>query len=382
MGRKLAPLFFAAFLAYGYNNIFMTLTPSFVVAAGGTLAEAGLQNSVYLAAAVLLRFAFGPAADRWGTKPVMLVGLASFVLGGVLFPLCVEFWQMLLVRCAQAVGLASFWSSATATVSEAAPPQARGRWLGLYRLTTSASLLLGPLVAFGLVKAAGFAACFWGLAGCSAVALRWRYEAPSPPPVRATSGNVVLCEGLVSPVWSCRHSSGRDVCRRHGVRLAVQFWGHLHLSRRNDRKRGMVLHAYWARGPCGQSRCRHPLRSSRCAPVIRRPWAAHGNGRCALRRGGIVFASPGRFGALHRLWLCGRHGVRPGYDCSPGGGGAPGDGACPAAERHRRRHRLRERSVRRRVLGARAFRSRAVSLSSMFCDDMWSCPRGRAIGFS
>lgn len=171
MGRKLAPLFFAAFLAYGYNNIFMTLTPSFVVAAGGTLAAAGLQNSVYLAAAVLLRFAFGPAADRWGTKPVMLVGLASFVLGGVLFPLCAEFWQMLLVRCVQAVGLASFWSSATATVSEAAPPQARGRWLGLYRLTTSASLLLGPLVAFGLVKAAGFAACFWGLAGCAAVAL-------------------------------------------------------------------------------------------------------------------------------------------------------------------------------------------------------------------
>lgn len=171
MGRKLAPLFFAAFLAYGYNNIFMTLTPSFVVAAGGTLAEAGLQNSVYLAAAVLLRFAFGPAADQWGTKPVMLVGLASFVLGGVLFPLCAEFWQMLLVRCVQAVGLASFWSSATATVSEAAPPQARGRWLGLYRLTTSASLLLGPLVAFGLVKHAGFAACFWGLAGCSAVAL-------------------------------------------------------------------------------------------------------------------------------------------------------------------------------------------------------------------
>lgn len=105
MGRQLAPLFFAVFLAYGYNNIFMTLTPSFVVAAGGTLAEAGLQNSVYLAAAVLLRFAFGPAADRWGTKPVMLVGLASFVLGGILFPLCAEFWQMLLVRCVQASAL-------------------------------------------------------------------------------------------------------------------------------------------------------------------------------------------------------------------------------------------------------------------------------------
>ena len=262
MGRKLAPLFFAAFLAYGCNNIFMTLTPSFVVAAGGTLAEAGLQNSVYLAAAVLLRFAFGPAADRWGTKPVMLVGLASFVLGGVLFPLCVEFWQMLLVRCVQAVGLASFWSSATATVSEAAPPQARGRWLGLYRLTTSASLLLGPLVAFGLVKAAGFAACFRVLAGCSAVALVCVGAMRLPRRHRCERLRVAsaLCEGLVSPVWSCRHSSGRDVCRRHGIRLVVQFWRHLHLSRRNDRKRGMVLHAYWTRGPCGQSRCRYPLR--------------------------------------------------------------------------------------------------------------------------
>ena len=77
MGRKLAPLFFAAFLAYGYNNIFMTLTPSFVVAAGGTLAEAGLQNSVYLAAAVLLRFAFGPAAG-------LAVGVVGAVIHGIL----------------------------------------------------------------------------------------------------------------------------------------------------------------------------------------------------------------------------------------------------------------------------------------------------------
>lgn len=125
MGRQLAPLFFAVFLAYGYNNIFMTLTPSFVVAAGGTLAEAGLQNSVYLAAAVLLRFAFGPRRIGGARSRSCSWALRRLCSGGILFPLCAEFWQMLLVRCVQAVGLASFWSSATATVSEAAPPQAR-----------------------------------------------------------------------------------------------------------------------------------------------------------------------------------------------------------------------------------------------------------------
>ncbi|WP_302964173.1 MFS transporter [uncultured Adlercreutzia sp.] len=169
--RALAPLFAAGFLAYGYNNIFMTLTPTFVTSLGGSLAEAGLQNSVYLAVAVVLRFAFGPLADRWGTKPVMAAGLASFIVGGALFPFAGAFWQVVAVRCIQAIGLAAFWSSATATVSNTAPPESRGWWLGLYRLVTSVSLLVGPLVAFELVDVAGFAACFGLLTACAAAAL-------------------------------------------------------------------------------------------------------------------------------------------------------------------------------------------------------------------
>lgn len=169
--RALAPLFVAGFLAYGYNNIFMTLTPTYAVALGGSLAEAGLQNSVYLAAAVVLRFAFGPLADRWGTKPVMALGLAAFVAGGALFPFVGAFWQVVAVRCLQSVGLAAFWSSATATVSSAAPPESRGWWLGFYRLVTSVSLLVGPLVAFQLVEVVGFASCFGVMTVCAAVAL-------------------------------------------------------------------------------------------------------------------------------------------------------------------------------------------------------------------
>lgn len=169
--RALAPLFVAGFLAYGYNNIFMTLTPTYAVALGSSLAEAGLQNSVYLAAAVVLRFAFGPLADRWGTKPVMAAGLAAFVAGGALFPFVGAFWQVMAVRCLQSVGLAAFWSSATATVSSVAPPESRGWWLGFYRLVTSVSLLVGPLAAFQLVEAVGFASCFGVTTVCAAVAL-------------------------------------------------------------------------------------------------------------------------------------------------------------------------------------------------------------------
>lgn len=383
MGRKLAPLFFAAFLAYGYNNIFMTLTPSFVVAAGGTLAEAGLQNSVYLAAAVLLRFAFGPAADRWGTKPVMLVGLASFVLGGVLFPLCVEFWQMLLVRCVQAVGLASFWSSATATVSEAAPPQARGL---LARPVSPDDLRLASSGASCGVRARegrGFAACFRVLAGCSAVAL--------------------VCVGAMRP--SRRHRCERlrvtSSCAKGsfplsgvaGIAVAGTFvaamgygllfsFGGTFIS-----AAGMTGNEGWCFTLIGLGGlAANPVAGILCdRRDARRLFGVHG---LLMGMGVALFAvAASSLPALVVSGLCIGYGYAGAMVCAQAMVARQvAEGRrrrrSPAAERHRRRHRLRERSVRRRVLGARAFRSRAVPPSSMFCDDMWSCPRGRAIGFS
>ncbi|WP_296009985.1 MFS transporter [uncultured Adlercreutzia sp.] len=169
--RMLAPLFVAAFFAFAYNNVFMTLLPTFAVDRGATLAEGGLVNSVYLAVAVGLRFFVGPLADRVGTKPLMAGGLAAFVIGGALVPLCTGFAALVAVRCLQAVGLAAFWPTATATVADAATPERQGWWLGVYRFITSFSLLLGPVVAFALVDAFGFVACFGAMTACAVVAL-------------------------------------------------------------------------------------------------------------------------------------------------------------------------------------------------------------------
>lgn len=169
--KRLAPLFVAAFFAFAYNNVFMTLTPTFAVDRGATLAEGGLQNSLYLAVAVVLRFFVGPLADRVGTKPLLVGGLTAFVAGGILLPFCESFVALVAVRCVQAVGLAAFWPSATTTVANAATPERQGWWLGLYRFVTSFSLLLGPVVAFSLVDAFGFEVCFWVMTACALLAL-------------------------------------------------------------------------------------------------------------------------------------------------------------------------------------------------------------------
>lgn len=177
--RAFVPLCLAGFVAYAYNNAYMTLAPTFAQDIGASLAQAGLQGTVFLVAAVILRFALGPLADRIGTKPVMALGLASFALGSALFALCETFWHILCVRCIQAVGIAAFYPCATAAVAEMSPGGKSGLFLGLYRFVTAASLTVGPAAAFALADVAGYRLCFAALACASLAALAFVLALPN-----------------------------------------------------------------------------------------------------------------------------------------------------------------------------------------------------------
>lgn len=166
----LVGLSLAGFFMYGCNNILMTLLPAYALGMGATMVEAGLQGTVFLLVAVVMRFYFGPLADRRGTRFVMVVGAASFVVSSVLLVFCATFWQLLLIRCIQAVGLSAFWPCAVAAVASIAPAGKSGLFIGSYRFATAASLLFGPLVALMLVNDRGYAACFMVLAGFAAAA--------------------------------------------------------------------------------------------------------------------------------------------------------------------------------------------------------------------
>jgi len=154
--RSLAMLFVAMFIAYTYNNIFMIISPLYVFEIGGGMAEAGLQGTIYIAAAVLFRFFFGPLADKQGAKPVMLLGFAAFMLASILFAGCSETWTFILLRCIQALGLAAIFPCGAAVVVALAPLGKQGLFLGFYRLVSFSSLLVGPTLTLLLVQASGY----------------------------------------------------------------------------------------------------------------------------------------------------------------------------------------------------------------------------------
>lgn len=180
ISKTIAPLFTASFLAYGYNNIFMVITPLFALEIGASLIEAGLQGAVFLAVAIILRFYFGTLADRWGQKLIMIVGLTAFMVGGLLFMLCTEFWQMMGIRCVQAIGLSAFFPCATAMVANTVSSERIGFFLGAFRFVVSLSMLIGPWSATIMVELGGYGFCFAVMTILSAVALGLILILPAP----------------------------------------------------------------------------------------------------------------------------------------------------------------------------------------------------------
>lgn len=145
-------LLISAFFIYTYNNIFMVATPVLLARMGGTDMIVGLQSTLFLAAAVILRFFFGPLADVRGRRFVMLLGSASFLLASVMLCYAGAVWQVVLLRLLQAVGLASYFPAASATAATCGGRGRKGQYISILRMVASLSLMVGPVGALYIIQ--------------------------------------------------------------------------------------------------------------------------------------------------------------------------------------------------------------------------------------
>ena len=159
-GMNYALLMGATFAFYAFNNVETSAMPSYAMELGGSAFIASAQTSLFIVAAVILRFAFGPMSDRRGPRFMMIVGALGFTLPCVLLPFCAELWQMLSLRAIQAVGLAAFHPCVSLAVSCISQPGVLGTRMGSLRFVSTLSLMVGPALLFPLIDRAGYRAFF------------------------------------------------------------------------------------------------------------------------------------------------------------------------------------------------------------------------------
>jgi DHA1 family bicyclomycin/chloramphenicol resistance-like MFS transporter len=85
-------------------NIFIPSMPGLVAAFDTDYATVQLTLTLYLFGLAIAQLVFGPLADRFGRRPVLLAGLGLYCLGSLLAALAPTIEALIAARVLQAIG--------------------------------------------------------------------------------------------------------------------------------------------------------------------------------------------------------------------------------------------------------------------------------------
>lgn len=148
---------------------FLPLLPIFVGRRGGSPALVGAVFAAGLLATAIIRYPAGWAADRFGTRPVMLIALVATGAFFLVYLLPLPIWAFIVVRLLQGCAQGAFMPAANGLLAQITEPGERGRAFGFMQSTNMAGMLIGPAVG-GFMALFNLGAVFVAAAACSVVA--------------------------------------------------------------------------------------------------------------------------------------------------------------------------------------------------------------------
>ncbi len=160
-------IFVSSLFVLGQVLVSFSLIPLYIQYRGGDTFTIGVHTTVFAVASVALRFIFGPMADVQGRRSVMALGAFVFSTANLAVFYAPSLLWMAIARVYQAVGMASYLSSASSLVADMAPFEYRGSVIGAYRMILPVASLTGPFLGNDIIRRFGFRAFFFAMAGAA-----------------------------------------------------------------------------------------------------------------------------------------------------------------------------------------------------------------------
>lgn len=133
------------FEALSFTVLYPVL-PKFVLGVGGDLAAVGLVIGAFNIVAILYRTLGGLLSDRWGRKPLLVVGglISTIALVGLLW--CSSLTLLVPLRMLHGAAEAAFYVSAAAAVTDLVPRNRRSAAISIFSLAFLVAFSVGPLL--------------------------------------------------------------------------------------------------------------------------------------------------------------------------------------------------------------------------------------------
>jgi len=156
-------------------NMFLPSLSQIAIGLEAPYTTVSLAISGYLAVSSVLQLIMGPLSDLIGRRPVILAGLAVFILASIGCALATDIRVFLGFRVLQGAVISGMVLS-RAIIRDMAPPQEAARLMGQVGVAMALAPLLGPVLGGGLDEIFGWRANFvaFALMGIAMLAISWR----------------------------------------------------------------------------------------------------------------------------------------------------------------------------------------------------------------
>ncbi|WP_340300507.1 multidrug effflux MFS transporter [Roseobacter sp. HKCCD5988] len=174
LDRSTAPSIFTLIVLTGLGalsmNVFLPSLPQMAEYFGAEYGVVQLSVALYLGVNAALQLFVGPLSDRYGRRPVMLVGVAIYCLaslGCLWAPDVITFLVFRMIQASVVVGLVL----GRAVVRDLYPRDQAASMIGYVTMGMAIVPMVGPVIGGALGQAFGWKANFWLLFGAGLVIL-------------------------------------------------------------------------------------------------------------------------------------------------------------------------------------------------------------------
>jgi MFS family permease len=157
--RSLLTLCLAVLAAYMGAGMVGTVRVLYVHSHGGSLAVISAMASAFLVANFVFQYPWGWLSDRWGRRPVILIGLVMQAIIVFSYLLVTDPVLFVVLRFFEGMGAATVLPAARAAIADMVPEESRGEAYGLFTAFFNAGFLLGPALG-GFLAVIGYAWVF------------------------------------------------------------------------------------------------------------------------------------------------------------------------------------------------------------------------------